>query len=202
MDVSATGFPKRPLHISPKTPLSEAWEIVMSHLDEAMISADHPFRFVTLATIDKTGKPQQRMVVLRGVHHRKEFVIFTDKRSDKVDHITHNPAVSLLFYDIPNRLQLRVTGHASVITHGDEHARSWNKRGSKNPFSYTSVIPPGSVIDHPKEAYNWSEEDSSNFCLVKIEATYMEFLQLDGLNHIRAEKTIKGDSETLNWLAP
>lgn len=188
--------------VTPKMTLAEAWKRIEAQVREAMEEGDHPFRYVTLATVDKSNSPQQRTVVLRDFAEGPEFTIYTDNRSDKVSQIMDNNSVSLLFYHGKKRLQLRVTGIASIVKEGVEYKREWENSGSKSPSSYTSVVPPGKEIENPKEAYHWDSEDSPNFCLIKIEASRMEFLQLDGVRHIRAEKIIGDKEETTRWIAP
>lgn len=191
----------KPSLISPDTSLTEAWERVLNEVRTAVKSGGHPLRTLTLATLDE-GIPQQRMVVLRDFSDDSVFTIYTDRRSDKVDQILNNESVSLLFYDFQTQLQLRVTGKAMIVNAGEELLQHWNNRGSKNPYSYTSDLAPGTVIENPEEAYRWTQEEPSNFCLIKIAATHMEFLQLDGVKHIRGEKIIRDRKETIRWITP
>lgn len=190
------------LIIKPDTSLKDAWSSVLNQVSEAVSEGEHPFRYVTLATVDNMNSPQQRTVVLRDFNEKSEFLIYTDSRSDKVGEIIKNSSVSLLFYHHEKKLQLRVTGSAAIIQSGEEYNKEWEKRGSKSPHSYTSVLSPGTDIGNPKEAYHWLPEEKPNFCLIKIEATYMEFLQLDGINHIRAEKIIHEGKEAIRWITP
>ena len=182
--------------------LAEAWERVLARINEAVIESGHPFRYVTLATVDKTNSPRQRTVVLRDFSEGREFIIYTDSRSDKVSQIMENDSVSLLFYHEKLKLQLRVTGTASLVNEGEEYKRSWESCGSKSPHSYTAVVPPGSEIENPEEAYHWHLEGTPHFCLIKVEANRMEFLQLDGVEHIRSEKIFKNDKDSVRWIAP
>lgn len=183
--------------------IQEAWEKVLDEVREAAGGARHPFRYVTLATVDSSNSPNQRTVVLRDFDGGSEFTIYTDCRSDKVAQIGRNDSVSLHFYHGEKKLQLRVTGTARVVSSGEDVEGRWQESASKNPESYTSVIAPGTGIDHPEEAYEWDLEGAPNFCIIEIRATYMEFLQLDGVKHIRGEKKILPDGkETAGWIAP
>lgn len=182
--------------------LAEAWNRVLDLVNEAVNGSGHPFRYVTLATVDKTNSPRQRTVVLRDFSREKIFTVYTDSRSDKVSEILENDTVSLLFYDDKIKLQLRVSGSASIVKAGEEYKRNWDSRGSKSPHSYTSVIPPGTEITSPQEAFEWHLEGTPNFCLINIEAERMEFLQLDGVRHIRGEKIISVEDEKVRWIAP
>lgn len=182
--------------------LAEAWERVLARINEAVTESGHPFRYVTLATVDKNNTPRQRTVVLRDFSKDRMFTIYTDSRSDKVHEIRDNDSVSLLFYDDREKLQLRVIGNASVVKAGEEYKWYWENGGSRSPHSYTSVVPPGTEIEKPKEAYHWHLEGTPNFCLIKIEAERMEFLQLDGVKHIRSEKIMGDNVDIERWIAP
>ena len=185
------------------TSLKEAWEKVLSEVREAAAGARHPFRYVTLATVDKSNWPHQRTVVLRDFANGSEFSVFTDCRSEKVDQINQNESVSLLFYHDEKKLQLRVLGTARILQKGEEVDRIWRDSISKNPEPYTSVIPPGTTIENPEKAYRWDLEGTPNFCILKIRAASMEFLQLDGAKHIRGgKKMIQGENDTAYWIAP
>ncbi len=188
--------------ITPESSLNEAWNEVLSEVRKATSEAQHPFRFVTLATVDKLNSPQQRMVVLRDFNGQSEFLIYSDSRSHKIGEILNNHSVSLLFYHPEKRLQLRVTGSAAIITSGDELQKLWEKYGSKSPHLYTSVLPPGTEISNPTEAYHWQSKEKAAFCLIKIEADKMEFLQLDRINHTRAVKIIQKDKKATRWIVP
>jgi pyridoxamine 5'-phosphate oxidase len=182
--------------------LAEAWERVLARINEAVSESGHPFRYVTLATVDKNNTPRQRTVVLRDFAKDRMFTIYTDSRSDKVFEIRANNSVSLLFYDEREKLQLSVTGNASVVKAGEEYKWHWENGGSRSPHSYTSVVPPGTEINKPEEAYLWRLEGTPEFCLIKIEALRMEFLQLDGVRHIRSEKIMDDKEDTERWIAP
>ncbi|MDZ7758066.1 pyridoxamine 5'-phosphate oxidase family protein [Rhodohalobacter sp.] len=188
--------------VTEKMSLKEAWDRVMEQVKEAVSGGGHSYRYVTLATVDKTNLPQQRTVVLRDFSDESEFTVYTDSRSEKVSEMMENGSVSLLFYDDKKKLQLRVNGSASIIKAGDEYKRNWENRGSKSPHSYTSVIPPGTEIESPEKAFDWHLEGTPNFCLIKIKAERMEFLQLNGVEHIRAEKIVGEGEEKNRWIAP
>lgn len=188
--------------ITPESSLMEAWNEVLNEVGKAVLEVQHPFRYTTLATTDKLNSPQQRIVVLRDFNGKSDFLIYTDSRSGKVGEILNNHSVSLLFYHNEKRLQLRVSGSAAIITSGEQYRKLWEKHGRKSPHSYTSVLPPGTEIENPTEAYHWQNDEQTDFCLIKIEADKMEFLQLNGIHHIRAEKIIRKDKKTTRWIAP
>ncbi len=190
------------LLISRNLNIEEAWKKVLNEVRTAAGDPGHPFRYTTLATVDQNASPRQRIVILRGFENGLEFLVYTDKRSGKVHQIRENNSVSLLFYDDQNKLQLLVNGDASIITEGPVHEKHWENHGRKRAHSFTSVLEPGTPIGQPEDAYDWDLEDNSNFCLISIRATEMEFLQLDGHRHIRGLKEIEGRQQQNRWIAP
>ncbi|MBX3356227.1 MAG: pyridoxamine 5'-phosphate oxidase [Phycisphaeraceae bacterium] len=79
-----------------------------------------------LATVDSTGTPSARIVLLRGFDERGA-VFFTNRHSKKGEAIESNRRVALLFHwDLLER-QVRIEGHASHTsdTESDEY---WESR--------------------------------------------------------------------------
>jgi pyridoxamine 5'-phosphate oxidase len=75
---------------------------------------------MALATCDADGQPHCRVVLLKGLDARG-FVFFTNKASDKGQHLAANPrAAATFWWSAPRNRQVRVTG---VVEHaGDEAA--------------------------------------------------------------------------------
>ena len=69
---------------------------------------------MSLATVDKTGQPWQRMVLLK-MFDEDGFVFFTNYASRKAGQIEDNDKVSLLFPWHPMGRQVKVTGRAEKI---------------------------------------------------------------------------------------
>ncbi len=190
------------LHLTRKMAIEEAWKKVLNEVSIATEDPGHPFRNLTLATVDNEGVPHQRTVILRDFMKSSEFLIYTDSRSAKVKQISQNNSVSLLFYDDQKKLQLQVNGVASVITNGHLHEEHWNNHGRKRARSFTSVLKPGTILENPEDAYEWNPEDSSCFCIIQIRAREMEFLQLDGHRHLRGFKWLEDEVQQHSWIAP
>jgi pyridoxamine 5'-phosphate oxidase len=69
---------------------------------------------VTLATVDETGQPWTRVVLLKGFDARG-FVVFTNTRSNKGRQLEANPKACLNFYWPQTGKQVRVLGTASPV---------------------------------------------------------------------------------------
>lgn len=70
---------------------------------------------MVLATVDETGCPWQRIVLLKGVSTRG-FVFYTNFSSGKARDIAHNPSVSLLFPWNMLERQVIVAGRAERMS--------------------------------------------------------------------------------------
>lgn len=68
-----------------------------------------------LATVDSTGKPSQRTVLLK-YYDDSGYVFFTNYGSRKAQEIAINPKVSLLFVWLELERQIMITGSAKKIS--------------------------------------------------------------------------------------
>lgn len=142
----------------------------------------HPFRYFSLATVHN-GIPRQRTVVLRKLRDDFTFVIYTDSRSQKVYDIKNDETVSALFYHPKKLMQIRVDGHAKLITDKAVLNDYWKYINENSKKDYTTYLKPGSFIKNPDEvSYNL---ESHNFCVIHIVPDTIEYLQLKRPNHLR-----------------
>jgi len=77
---------------------------------------------MTVATVDPSGYPDARMMLLKGVDDRG-FVFYTNVRSAKARALMHDPRVALCFYWVEIGKQVRVRGQANIVT--DEEADAY-----------------------------------------------------------------------------
>lgn len=186
------------LIIKPEFSLDEAWNQVFHELKRATVDPRHPFRTVWLSTMMKDGHPNCRTVVFRKLQDEQRLFIYTDIRSDKAKEIDQNPAISLVFYNPHKKLQVKVLG-TGVLHHSNEITeQEWKESGHRGAHSYTSTKAPGEVITNPAEAFQWDLEDASNFCVIEVFISEMEFLQLNGTQHLRSNKR----NNELVWITP
>jgi pyridoxamine 5'-phosphate oxidase len=76
---------------------------------------------MTLATVDASGRPSARMVLLKSVDERG-FIFYTNYRSAKAREIDLHPHVALVIHwDVLQR-QVRIRGAASRISPGESDA--------------------------------------------------------------------------------
>ena len=74
-------------------------------------------RYPQLATVRPNGRPANRTVVFRNFIPETNCLTFvTDSRSEKVQHLTENPAAELCWYFTQTREQFRLSGDIQIIT--------------------------------------------------------------------------------------
>lgn len=163
----------------------------------------HPFRYAALATYDSEGAPGLRCVVLRRFIEAFNLCFFTDERSDKVRQIRDHSDLSLLFYNPAEQLQVRVSGTA-IIHRGSQFALdNWRLIAKAGWKSYSSVLTPGVKIQHPEDAFHWSDALRwQYFAVVEVTVSTCEVLQLNRHEHIRASFHKTAKCWESNWLNP
>ncbi len=76
---------------------------------------------MTLATVDKDGMPNARVVLLKGLDHRG-FVFYTNVESAKGQELLANPKASLCFHWKSLRRQVRIRGTAEPVSTAEADA--------------------------------------------------------------------------------
>lgn len=84
-------------------------------MQQAIDAELHDPTAMTLATVDSSGQPSQRIVLLKHLD-QQGFVFFTNYNSDKAKDITQNPKVSLHFPWHVLERQVKVCGKAEKIS--------------------------------------------------------------------------------------
>lgn len=89
--------------------------------DEARASEINDSNAMALATVDASGAPSVRMVLLKG-HGPDGFVFYTNGESRKAEQIAANQNVALLFHWKSLRRQIRIEGPVSPVTDAEADA--------------------------------------------------------------------------------
>ena len=88
---------------------------------EARASEPNDTNAMALATADAEGRPDVRMVLLKG-HDARGFVFYTNLESRKASEILANPRVCLLFHWKSLRRQIRIEGPVEQVTEAEGDA--------------------------------------------------------------------------------
>ena len=89
--------------------LFESW------LEEAKAHEPNDANAMALATVDASGLPDVRMVLLKG-HDARGFVFYTNFESAKGRELIESPKAALLFHWKSLRRQVRIRGPVSEVT--------------------------------------------------------------------------------------
>jgi len=182
--------------------LSEMFAKVKQELSNSLTSKHNPMKYVVFGT-EKKGFPQLRYVVLRDITPIGDFVIFTDKRSNKVLEILENNKVSLLFYHPRKKVQVKVLGKADILPENDFFKFCKSRVQGKAQKAYSSDLTPSTLIENYDNAFDYSEENEMRyFSVITVKPLLFDILQLDKEKHIRFQAEKIGDQFQLNYLVP
>lgn len=75
-------------------------------------------RYFQLSTVRPDGRPANRTVVFRGfLEESDRLQVVTDLRSEKIDHMAHQPWGEICWYFPKTREQFRLLGSLALVTH-------------------------------------------------------------------------------------
>lgn len=96
---------------------SQAIERIRDAIERASATGRRNMNAMSLATVDASGAPSVRHVLLKGIDEQG-LRFFTDARSEKARNLGENPKASVCFYWEPIEEQARVDG--TVVRLSDE----------------------------------------------------------------------------------
>ncbi len=145
------------------------------------------------------GLPRQRIMVLREVNWANRTLRFhTDRRSTKCGEFVDDAAVSVLGYHPDEKVQMRMTGNAVVLTDGPFFEDAWENSTLFARRCYLVDAAPGSSTENPRsglpadiEGRLPTDDDvipaKPNFAVLLITFDAMDWLYLANSGHRRAQ---------------
>lgn len=172
------------------------------------------FHTPVIASVAANGEPRQRVMVLRKCDQSTRTMRFhTDVRSDKVTEIGDGAVVSVLGYDAIAKIQIRVSGRATVASEGVAADSAWEAANASSRRCYLASLGPGTVDDEPTSGLPTSvegrvpemhetEAGRKNFAVMMVTLDALEWLYLAHNGHRRA-RFVWDDGEWRGmWLIP
>lgn len=165
-----------------------------------------PLRTITLGTVNEDGAPDLRSVILRDFDAAsRRLSVHTDSRSAKFAQIRRRPVVAVHGWDPARRVQLRLSGLATLHA-GDPIAdAAWRALSPFGRQLYRVRQAPGDQVPDPSphrysevpeaEAYAW-------FSVIVVACHELEVLRLSGHGQTRARFTWQGERHRAEWLVP
>lgn len=168
----------------------------------------------TLATLSASSISQRTVVLREVLPAEKSIVCYSDKRAAKIKEIEANRYVNWLFWNSEKKIQLRLSGKASVHINDELAARHWLKTTPSNRRSYmaleapgtfqplpTSGLPPG--LDTRQPTRDQSEQGKINFAVIITAVHSIDWLFLGSEGHRRAKFVFKEDTlSEASWVIP
>ena len=182
-------------------------------LDLGLKNRDAPFH-IPVFICGNENSFDGRIVVLRGINDKEKKLWFhSDIRSNKIKILKKNPNATLLFYDKGEKIQLRISGKASINYQNERTKISWQKTTHMSRQCYLGEKAPGVIcseptsglseaIDNLKYSVEESEIGYKNFCVVEVFINSIEWLYLAAKGHRRAYFSFKNNSLEKKWLIP
>jgi pyridoxine/pyridoxamine 5'-phosphate oxidase len=155
-------------------------------LADAVPNRRSPFHTPTLASLDDTGAPSLRTVVLRGFDADARSLRFhTDRRSDKARGIARDGRVMMHFYDAALHIQIRVAGQAMLHLDDAVADAAWEASRPSSRMCYAAPAASGAIA------------------AVVIGFNRLEWLWLAAAGHQRARYIWdEAGHLTADWIAP
>ena len=156
-------------------------------------------KWVQLATVNNKNEPRLRTVVFRGWKTESSLLIFTDKRSKKIEDLKYNPNAELLWLFFKSKRQFRFKG---IITELIDNKNYWIRLSdiSKSTWFWEypgkeitrNLLPPDLI---PKNLYK-----PKNFVVLQFDILSVDLLKLVQPIHKRYlwEKKYKWNGVEIN----
>lgn len=188
--------------------LAHAWALL------ARGTADRrsPFHAPVVASVGLDGAPQQRTMILRKVDVAARTLRFnTDTRSAKWQEILKHPHVSVIGYSVTDKIQLRLSGVATLEGDSPLADNIWANMRDQSRVAYAQPASPGAEVALPnvyvpplelRRDDPAAQSARKHFCLltVKVECLDWVYLHLNG--NRRAQFRWPADVSASCWLAP
>ena len=189
---------------------ADAW----ARLVRATRDRRSPFHHPVVATLGLDGAPRARVMILRGADPvTARLRLHTDVRTAKVAELASEPRLSLLFYDPPAKLQLRVEGVGRVETDSPAAEAAWAATRLLGRRCYTAPLAPGTETKGPASGLppelegreptrEESEAGRPHFSALLVDVNAIEFLWLAMTGHRRGRFELSDGAPEGRWLIP
>ena len=193
--------------LDPLKILEEEWRNIQTGIK----TSKHDYHSFVLSTT-RNNNPDSRTVILRAFDLEDLSIWFnTDKRSKKILDLNKNPQISALFYDRSRRVQLRISGSASVDDKSQSNQEIWNSMSPESKLCYMGPYAPSEPLVNyapniivEKSAHEVSDDEDAlgltRFCRIRINLNSLDWLQLDHKGHKRLEFNFNEEIE-YGWIA-
>jgi pyridoxamine 5'-phosphate oxidase len=177
---------------------------IWQELQRATQDRHHEWRTPVVASVDASGAPQARTVVLRHADATtRQLTFYTDTRSPKAEQLRSHTNMAFVFWSKRLNWQLRVRSSATVVSEGAAIDAIWNKlRQSPAAGDYLSATVPGSPLhaaaEQSQQQGQPDHEPTHHLAVVIADVIDIDWLELARTGHRRA-RLVAG---AIEWCVP
>ena len=172
-----------------------------------------PFHWPVLGTTGPNGIGMRSVILREFSSSERRLVCHTDGRASKVQDIFNSAGVSWHFYHPKKKVQLRISGVATLHADDAFADRQWEAAGLTSRLNYCTADPPGTPVDRPfsglpdfllKKAPSLldTEKNRKNFMVIACRIDSIDWLVLLALGNRRARFVWDENGMKATWLVP
>lgn len=189
--------------------LEEIWKMLTrgaTHLND-------PYHWPVLGTAGPDGIGMRSVILREFSSSERKLVCHTDGRAAKVQDISNSGEVSWHFYHPKKKVQLRISGIATLHADDAFADRQWEAAGITSRLNYCSADPPGTPVARPssglpefllKRAPSLldTEKSRKNFMVIACRFDSIDWLVLQAMGNRRARFAWDESGMSATWLIP
>ena len=156
-------------------------------------------KWIQLATASENNEPRIRTVVFRGWYNDTSMIIYTDRRSEKIEHLKYNSNGEILWFFLKTKSQYRFKGKISELSNNQNY---WDTLSEKSKSSWFWGSPGEKFNPKGQPAYEILSNlpKPENFVVLNFEIYSVDLLKLKQPIHKRYlwEKSNKWEKIEIN----
>jgi 3-hydroxyisobutyrate dehydrogenase len=189
--------------------LKEVWKM----LTRGATHFNDPFHWPVLGTTGSNGSSLRTVILRDFVAADRILVCHTDARAEKIREIKKSPSVSWLFYHPKRKVQLRISGQATLHTDDQFAEAQWAATKLTSRLNYCATEAPGTTIEKPSSGLPdfllkkiptllETQHGRNHFMAIACRIESMDWLRLSTMGNQRARFEWNEDGLHATWLVP
>ena len=141
-------------------------------------------RWVQLATVNDKNEPRLRTVVFRGWKTESSMLIYTDNRSEKIEHLKSNPNAEILWLFFKSKAQFRFKGELNELL---DNTNYWDSLSEESKSTWFWEYPGKKIKPglQPAQSNSTNFYKPKNFVVLRLEVYSVDLLKLVNPIHKR-----------------
>jgi len=134
-------------------------------------------RWIYLSTVTRNNEPRIRTVVFRGWGKDSSMLIFTDSRSEKIEHLKYNSRAEILWFFLRSKSQFRFKGIMKVL---EENNSYWDLLSDRSKSTWFWQHPGREINNNIQSTQKIPEtlNKPENFVVLEFKIYSVDLLKL------------------------